>query len=159
VRAATRLTEIGAIFEGRLAAAAAAHGRAAAAADPAGLTAASRAFEDIGMPLHAAEAAAQAATALLAAGRAVSARAASARAWNLAARCDGVHTPALSGVRAPGLTNRESEVARLAAAGLSSREIADRLTTSVRTVDNHLRAVYTKLGVTGRGGLGEVGMG
>src|SRR6478672_11190 len=48
------------------------------------------------------------------------------------------------------LTPREREIALLAAAGSSSREIADRLVVSVRTVDNHLHNAYRKLGVTRR---------
>lgn len=48
------------------------------------------------------------------------------------------------------LTAREREIAGLAAAGLSSRAIADRLTLSVRTVDSHLSRVFTKLGVRSR---------
>ena len=39
---------------------------------------------------------------------------------------------------------------RMAAAGSSSREIAAKLVLSVRTVDNHLQNVYSKLGVTSR---------
>jgi DNA-binding CsgD family transcriptional regulator len=47
-------------------------------------------------------------------------------------------------------------VALMAAQGLSSRKIADRLGVSVRTVDNQLGRVYTKLAVTGRRELAEV---
>jgi DNA-binding CsgD family transcriptional regulator len=54
------------------------------------------------------------------------------------------------------LTRREREVAGLAAAGASSREIAARLVLSVRTVDNHLQNVYGKLGVTSRDELARV---
>jgi DNA-binding CsgD family transcriptional regulator len=53
------------------------------------------------------------------------------------------------------LTRRELEVAALAARNLSSREIADRLFLSVRTVDNHLQRVYAKLGVTSRDELAD----
>ncbi|OZB88486.1 MAG: hypothetical protein B7X41_07930 [Microbacterium sp. 14-71-5] len=54
------------------------------------------------------------------------------------------------------LTAREREIAGLAAAGLSSRAIADRLTLSVRTVDSHLSRVFAKLGVTSRAQLRDL---
>jgi len=50
----------------------------------------------------------------------------------------------------PGLTERESEIARLVAAGKRSSEIAEQLFVSVRTVDNHLAAIYRKLVVKSR---------
>ena len=48
------------------------------------------------------------------------------------------------------LTAREVEVLRLVAAGLTDALIAERLTLSVRTVQAHLRSVYSKLGVNTR---------
>jgi DNA-binding winged helix-turn-helix (wHTH) protein/DNA-binding CsgD family transcriptional regulator len=48
------------------------------------------------------------------------------------------------------LSPREQEVADLARLGLSSREIAERLYVSTRTVDNHLRKVYAALDIAGR---------
>ncbi|MCS5733399.1 helix-turn-helix transcriptional regulator [Herbiconiux daphne] len=51
------------------------------------------------------------------------------------------------------LSRRENELARLAAEGLSNREIAARLVLSVRTVETHLQRVYQKLGVRGRSEL------
>jgi DNA-binding CsgD family transcriptional regulator len=49
-----------------------------------------------------------------------------------------------------GLTRRETQVAALAATGLSNREIGERLTLSDRTVEHHLGAVFAKLGVRSR---------
>ncbi|MFY1634925.1 LuxR C-terminal-related transcriptional regulator [Solwaraspora sp. WMMB335] len=56
---------------------------------------------------------------------------------------------------APALTRREHEIAALAAVGQSNREIADRLTVSIRTVENHLQRAYSKLGVARRTELAE----
>jgi DNA-binding CsgD family transcriptional regulator len=55
--------------------------------------------------------------------------------------------------RSGDLTERERAVAEAAAGRESSKEIADRLGLSVRTVDNHLANVYRKLGVGGRAEL------
>lgn len=69
----------------------------------------------------------------------------------------GVRTPPFSDLPdTQPLTPREREVALLAARGLTSRDIADRLYLSVRSVDNHLSRVYTKLGVAGRSELHDV---
>lgn len=63
-----------------------------------------------------------------------------------------VAPPAGAGV----LTRREREVAGLAAGGLSSKAIAERLVLSVRTVDSHLSRAFTKLGVHSREELARV---
>lgn len=54
------------------------------------------------------------------------------------------------------LSERELEVAALAARGLSNREIAESLVLSVRTVETHLQRVYHKLGVRRRNELARV---
>jgi DNA-binding NarL/FixJ family response regulator len=48
------------------------------------------------------------------------------------------------------LTRRELEVARLAASGMTDRDIADALVVSVRTVESHLASTYRKLGISSR---------
>ena len=48
------------------------------------------------------------------------------------------------------LSGREIAVLRLAAAGLTQREIADQLFISFNTVKSHLRSAYSKLGVNSR---------
>ncbi|HTB54171.1 MAG TPA: LuxR C-terminal-related transcriptional regulator [Trebonia sp.] len=50
-----------------------------------------------------------------------------------------------------GLTRREAEVLRLVATGLSNTDIAARLVVSDRTVDNHVSAIFRKLGARTRG--------
>jgi HD-GYP domain-containing protein (c-di-GMP phosphodiesterase class II) len=49
-----------------------------------------------------------------------------------------------------GLSRREIEVLRLAAKGLTTRQIADRLYISPKTADHHIQHVYTKIGVSTR---------
>ena len=51
------------------------------------------------------------------------------------------------------LTRRETEVAALAKLSLSTKQIAQRLGLSVRTVDNHLARIYAK---TGKGSREEL---
>jgi DNA-binding NarL/FixJ family response regulator len=51
------------------------------------------------------------------------------------------------------LTPQELQVARLAARGLTNKEIADQLYLSHRTVGDHLYRTYPKLGITARGQL------
>jgi DNA-binding CsgD family transcriptional regulator len=48
------------------------------------------------------------------------------------------------------LTGRQFAILTLLADGLTSAEIADRLVLSKRTVDNHVTAILSRLGVAGR---------
>jgi DNA-binding CsgD family transcriptional regulator len=51
------------------------------------------------------------------------------------------------------LTPPELQIARMAASGLSNREIGQRLYLSHRTVGAHLYRAFPKLGITSRGQL------
>jgi DNA-binding CsgD family transcriptional regulator len=107
-----------------------------------------------GAVLFAAEAAAAAAAAHGRSGSMRRASASRARSAELRSRSDGAVTPLLAPTAvAVGLTAREREIAELAAAGWSSRDIAAELGRSVRTVENHLQRVYDKLGVARRADL------
>jgi DNA-binding NarL/FixJ family response regulator len=48
------------------------------------------------------------------------------------------------------LTEREVEVLRLVAQGLTDAQVADDQGISPRTVNAHLRSIYSKLGITSR---------
>ena len=128
--------------------------RACAANDAAAVEAAAVAFEQLGAVVYAAEAAAAAAAIHRRAGAGKDALRLDGLAGALAARAGGASTPLLAGRSGAGpLSARETEIARLAADGLTNRQIADRLYVSERTVENHLYRVFIKLGVSGRDGL------
>jgi len=150
-RVRERLQELAGLLEGRLAPLLATSAAALAAGDGAALDRVAAAFEDLGALLLAAEAAAAAARVHQAAGRDGRANASRERAASLAAACQGARTTGLGPDAVTSvLTPREREVAMLAAAGISSREIAARLDLSVRTVDNYLGRAYAKLDVASR---------
>ncbi len=52
--------------------------------------------------------------------------------------------------RPAGLSQREVEVLRLVAGGLTNRQIADRLVLSPRTAEHHVQHIYDKIGVSSR---------
>ena len=155
--AAPELARLAGRVEGPFAATAAAHAEALVAGDGAALLEVAERFAAAQALLLAAEAADAAAAAHRDTGRPSSARVAAARAALWLTKCEGARPPTqLAATEAVGLTPREREIALLAAAGESSREIADRLVISVRTVDNHLQNAYRKLGVTRRQDLPRI---
>nr|SBO94876.1 ATPase / Transcriptional regulator, LuxR family [Nonomuraea gerenzanensis] len=152
-RVADRLGWLAQVVDGDLAPVLARH---AQASTPAELEEASAALEELGLRLHAAEAAAQAAAGYRRAGLRRAQRAAETRAWALARRCGPVRTPALVGLAVPELTARQRQIAQLAASGLSNPDIAARLVLSRRTVANTLVQVYERTGVSSRAGLARL---
>ena len=133
------------------------HARALVNDDADELAAVGRDFVDLGADLLAAEAYRSAANAYRRDGRGASASASARRVDELLAACGSPRSPALELVVPAGedLTDREREVALLAAAGRTSPEIAEALFLSVRTVDTHLHRVYRKLSIEGRHQLAE----
>jgi DNA-binding CsgD family transcriptional regulator len=80
-----------------------------------------------------------------------------ARPWAARARAEleaaGVKTSEPSRVNRTDLTPQELQIARLAATGLSNKDIAAQLILSPRTVGYHLYKAYPKLGITSRSEL------
>ena len=155
---AGRLAELAGWVEGDLIQIVADHGAALERTDRLGdsLDAVADKYAELGLNLFAAEAAAQASRAHEASGRTRRAAASAARGHFLLGAPQEVGRPPLGlalALSPPELTRRESEVAMLAAGGLPSQTIANRLCLSVRTVDTHLARVYVKLGIKGRSEL------
>jgi DNA-binding CsgD family transcriptional regulator len=156
-----RLRELAGACDSALVSARARHAAAVRARDGMKLTGAADGFEALGAMLLAAEAAGSAAAAFGGAGDRRAATAALRRSSALAAACEGAATPGLvhlsmvNAAAAAPLSGREREIVLLAATGMASKDIADRLYLSVRTVNNHLQHAYAKLGVTSRAGLAQ----
>lgn len=147
---APRLTALGALVSGPRVIAARAHAQALHDGDGPGLLAAAEAYEAFGDRIAAADAAAQAACAYRLGGLKGSLLTATAHAERLAGEC-GINTPALRSLASPvELTIRQREVIALAATGLSNKQIAESLHTSVRTVEGHLFRASQRAGVTTR---------
>jgi DNA-binding CsgD family transcriptional regulator/tetratricopeptide (TPR) repeat protein len=133
------------------------HARAVANVDAQALHALSVDFEKAGLILSAADAAAQAVPLHNQAGQHRRSAESAARATQLAARCGGAITPAIrSAARPLPLSPREREIAAMIAAGLSNREIADKLLVSVRTVEGHIYRACIKLDVSDRDDLAAI---
>jgi DNA-binding CsgD family transcriptional regulator len=125
---------------------------ARASRNPRAVLACADEFETIGALRLAAECAAAAAEIFIEAGREDSARRSAAKSRELHARCQASVAPEVRGLDpdAVSLTEREKQLAELAARGLSNTEIADRFVLSIRTVESHLYRAMQKLGVKDR---------
>ncbi|RZS87498.1 regulatory LuxR family protein [Motilibacter rhizosphaerae] len=153
--AATRLLELQSRGDSALATAYLLSATALQSRSAPALREAAEAFEELGARLYAAEAWTSAGVEHRRAGQPREAAWAVTRAARALEHCEGARTPLLlvADSHVP-LTAREREVALLAARGRPSREIAEQLCLSVRTVDNHLQNVYGKLGIKGRADIG-----
>jgi DNA-binding CsgD family transcriptional regulator len=148
--AVTRLAALRAVVTGPRVGAAHAHALALRDGDAAGLLAASDAYAAFGDRIAAADASAQAAAVYRQGGFKGSSLTAAALSERLAAEC-GATTAALRALATPvQLTARQREVIAMAATGLSNKQIAAQLHTSVRTVEGHLFRACQKAGVTTR---------
>ncbi|HZA09545.1 LuxR C-terminal-related transcriptional regulator [Mycobacterium sp.] len=133
------------------------YGESLSADNGEGLLAASEAYRSIGDRCTAADAAAQAAVAFAGTQQRKRALYAGTIATQLADECGGLCTPALRSPVTPfPLTGRQREVAELVAVGLSNREIAERLVTSVRTVEGHLYRACQRVGAKSREDLARL---
>ena len=154
---AARMAELAPQVEGRFFGTVAEHAAALAAGEPGRLGAVAESFAEMGVLLYASEAAAHASEAARRAGDQRVATRCLTRATELRALCDdGVAAAPIVDAGPVTLTRREREIALLAAQGLASKEIGERLFISRRTAENHLAKVYEKLGVRNRAELARV---
>jgi DNA-binding NarL/FixJ family response regulator len=114
------------------------------------LLAASADYRALGDRAAAADVAAQAAVAFSRKQQRKRSLYAAALAQELATECGGLCTPALRNPIGQPLTDRQREIIELVAAGLSNKQIAERLVTSVRTVEGHVYRAYQRLGAESR---------
>ncbi|MFF0817912.1 LuxR C-terminal-related transcriptional regulator [Rhodococcus sp. NPDC003318] len=149
--AAGRLRILARRVDGPFVRAAARHAGALEAHDGDGLDRAAEEFADMGAILLAADAASQAAVVHRSDGDTGKELLSAATAQRLSAQCGGPRTPALVAARnSVSLTERERLVVSLVADGMTNRQVAERLTVSVRTVEGHLYRAFGKLGIGGR---------
>ncbi|MGO9559705.1 MAG: helix-turn-helix transcriptional regulator, partial [Acidimicrobiales bacterium] len=128
--------------------------RATLAQDADALLAAGERFAGMATWWMATEAAAEASRIFERRHQAKAAKAAAVAAARYAEECEGEPRSASDVLAGPArLTKREHEIAALAAGGSTTREIAERMYLSPRTVENHLYHVYVKLGVRDRATL------
>jgi DNA-binding CsgD family transcriptional regulator len=145
-----RLHELESIVEGPRAGLAARFAAALRDGDAAELATVSAEFERMGDFVAAVDSAAHAAAANRRLDKRGSALGCSTRAHDLADR-HGIWTPALRlATETSPLTDREAEIVMLIGEGLSNREVAERLTLSVRTVESHIYRAMSKTGATSR---------
>jgi DNA-binding CsgD family transcriptional regulator len=153
---AARARELAGALSLPLADAVAAHAEALSARDGEGLLAASAAYRGIGDRVAAADAAAQASVVFDEHQHHRRGLYAAALARELADECGGLHTPALHTPTGLKLSGRQRDVVELVVAGLSNREIAEKLVMSVRTVEGHVYRACQRVGAQSREELASI---
>jgi DNA-binding CsgD family transcriptional regulator/tetratricopeptide (TPR) repeat protein len=132
------------------------HIEALAADDGAGLLAAADGYRAISDRATATDATAQAAVAFGRHGQSRRSAYAAAIAQEGADECGGLCTPALRNPAGQPLTHRQREIVELVVAGLSNKQIAERLVMSVRSVEGHLYRACQRVGVSSREQLAAI---
>jgi len=134
------------------------HAESLAANDGEGLLAVADEYRAIGDRAAAADAAAQAAVAFTAAQQRKRGLYAAAVARELSDACGGLCTPALRTPASQPLTGRQREIVEFVIAGLSNREIAERLVMSVRSVEGHIYRACQRVGASSREELAAIAL-
>jgi DNA-binding CsgD family transcriptional regulator len=153
---AARARELAEALSLPLADAVALHAEALLAGDGEGLLAAAAAYRTIGDRAAAADAAAQASVAFDESQQHRRGLYAAALARELADECGGLRTPALRTPMGLKLSGRQRHVVELVVAGLSNREIAEKLVMSVRTVEGHVYRACQRVGAQSREELASI---
>ncbi|OBI83840.1 AAA family ATPase [Mycobacterium sp. E740] len=113
-------------------------------------------YREIGDRAAAADAAAQAAVAFTGNQQRKRGLYAAAVAKELSDACGGLCTPALRSPASQPLTGRQREIVEFVVAGLTNREIANRLVMSVRSVEGHIYRACQRVGVSSREELAAI---
>jgi DNA-binding CsgD family transcriptional regulator len=153
---AARARELAEVLSLPLADAVALHAEALLSGDGEGLLAAATAYQGIGDRAAAADAAAQASVAFDESQQHRRGLYAAAMARELADECGGLCTPALRTPTGLKLSGRQRDVVELVVAGLSNREIAEKLVMSVRTVEGHVYRACQRVGAQSREELSSI---
>ncbi|GAB3538229.1 LuxR family transcriptional regulator [Arthrobacter tecti] len=146
-----QLARLTANFEGPEGAVISAMAKSAALRDPGGLVEAARLAQSAGYLLIAAECLGKAVKFLSQRGEEHRSRSIQQQLNQIVAQLEGLQSPQFSQVHSTSkLTQREQDIARLAANGYTNRDIALEQGVSVRTVEGHLYRIFAKLGITRR---------
>ena len=153
---AARARELADTLKLPLAQTVAGHIEALAADDGNGLLTAAEEYRALGDRATATDAMAQAAVAFGRHGQGKRSAYAAALAQEGADECGGLCTPALRNPAGQPLTGRQREIVELVVAGLSNKQIAERLVMSVRSVEGHLYRACQRVGVSSREELAAI---